>query len=164
MKKILSLSLLILSVFAFCQSKAAEIGVVDSAKLTSEYSRAQQAQKTADEYQEKLKSLVKEAAEELEKFNKVSTNTEAQKIQKQKDAQNKIATERKKIEDTLQKLRDEIYDEVKEAINEEAKAQSLSFVTPSSVALYGGKDITDDVLKRLNASSPASSAKPAKKK
>ncbi len=153
MKKILILSWLLLSIFAFSEIKAAEIGVVDSTKLTSEYLKAQQAQKTADEYQEKLKNLLNDVKQDLDKFNKVATNTEAQKIQKQKEAENKLIAERKKADETLQKLRDDIYNEVKQAINEEAKSQGLSFVTTSTIALYGGKDITDDVLKRLNASS-----------
>lgn len=162
MKKLL---LSILAVIAFIpgfQSKAAgEIGIVDNNRITAEYGKAVDVQKTAESYQEKLTALLKQTSEELEKTLKDSKATEAQKTQKQKEAQEKIIAERKRMEATLQQMRDEVLNEVKAAIQEEAKAQSLAIVVPANMALYGGKDITANVLNRLGVSK-ASSNKPKK--
>ncbi len=145
------------------QGKAAgEIGIVDNGRITAEYGKAVDVQKTAESYQEKLTGMLKQTSEELEKTLKDSKATEAQKTQKQKEAQEKIIAERKKMEGILQKMRDEVLNEVKVAIQEEAKAQNLVIVVPSNMALYGGKDITANVLTRLGAAPKAAANKPKK--
>jgi Skp family chaperone for outer membrane proteins len=154
------LSLATIAVVSSIGAFAAGIGLVDSNRVTTEYSKAIEAQKKADQYETELKNSLKQASDELEKLSKNAAATEAQKKDKTKQAQDKFNADRKRIETAVVKLKEEIYSEIKDAITEEAKAQSLDMVVPASVSLYGGKDITDDVVKRLNASSPA--AKPAK--
>ena len=55
-----------------------------------------------------------------------------------------------------------LMDKVKEAIAVEAQAQGMSLVVDADATFFGGTDITEDVLKRLNvAAAPAAAPAPA---
>jgi len=131
-------------------SQAAETGLVDEARLLSEYKESKDAQGKITELRTKIQNLLVDLNNELEKASTDKTLSEAQKTQKQKEAEKKLIDEKNKAEVVANDLREKVEAAVQQAINEEAKAQGLSLILTKDAALYGGKDITDALLKRLN--------------
>ena len=97
----------------------------------------------------KIQNLLTDLNSELEKANSNKALTEAQKAQKQKDAEKKLIEEKEKAEEIAGTLREQVEGSVQKAINDESRSQGLTAVFTKEVTLYGGKDITDAVLKRL---------------
>jgi outer membrane protein len=147
---ILLVSFLVIA-FIIPSSKAAgEIGVIDNAKVLDQYTASQEAQKTIVQGRVKLQQVFADLNKQLEDTIKNKDLTETQKLTKRKEAQDKLETEKKKLDTSIQALRNNLETKIETAINDEAKAQGLSMVVSKSVTYYGGKDVTDQVLKRLN--------------
>jgi len=140
----------ILTVCSFSSSHAAgEIGVIDNGKVLEQYPASQEAQKKIVDARDKLQKTFAGLSAELEKSLQDKNLSEAQKLQKRKDAQDKFEVEKKKVDELVSSLRTDLEGKIIKAINEEAKAQGLQAVIAKNVMFYGGKDITDAVLKRL---------------
>jgi Skp family chaperone for outer membrane proteins len=154
MKKLIR-QLLLLSLLAVPTLKniaaPVEVGLIDESRLLTEYTASKNAQDKIADLRTKMQDLLTELNAGLEKVSTDKTLTEVQKTQKQKDAEKKFVTEREKAEAVAASLRDKVEADVQKAITEEAKAQSLALVVSKEVTFYGGKDITDPVLKRLNS-------------
>jgi outer membrane protein len=129
---------------------ASDIGVVDEVKIFSEYEESKQAQQKITELRNQIQTLLVDLNSELEKVNKNKALTEAQKQQKQQEAEKKLVAEKEKAEDIANGLKEKLEAVVIKAISDEAKVQGLSIVLTKDTALYGGKDITNEVIKRLN--------------
>ncbi len=154
MKNLKFINLLIIGGL-FCLSLAnpskalTEIGIVDEERVLSEYSASKDAQAKIADLRTKIQNLLTDLNSELEKANSNKALTEAQKAQKQKDAEKKLIEEKEKAEEIAGTLREQVEGSVQKAINDESRSQGLTAVFTKEVTLYGGKDITDAVLKRL---------------
>lgn len=126
-----------------------EIGVIDNAKILENFKESQDAQKKIIDAREKLQKSFTDLSAELEKTLQDKALSEAQKLQKRKDAQEKLELEKKKVDTMIATLRNDIETKVVKAISDEASAQGLSMVVSKNVIFFGGKDITEQVLKRL---------------
>lgn len=146
----LILCAIVFAVCSFSPSKAAgEIGVIDNSRVLEEYSASQDAQKQIVDARDKLQKTFSGLSADLEKSLQDKNVSEAQKLQKRKEAQDKFESEKKKVDALVNSLRTDLEGKIVKAINEEAKAQGLQTVVAKSVIFYGGKDITDAVIKRL---------------
>ncbi|MDX1920806.1 MAG: OmpH family outer membrane protein [Candidatus Caenarcaniphilales bacterium] len=132
-------------------SRAYEVGLIDEVRVLTEYKESKDAQEKINTLRTKMQNLLVELNDELDKASKDKKVTEAQKAQKQKDAEKRLIDEKTKAEDVANALREQIESKVKQAINEEATAQKLDLILSSEASFYGGKDITDSVVKRLNS-------------
>lgn len=157
MKKMLTLVMAIsMSVSIF----ASKMATVNTQKVFQGYSKTQvaktklEAEKTKLEGQlaVKAKNLDKIAKELNAKGDKI-TVAEKDKFQKQ---QVEFGKERQALQQKLGRLEYEemgsIQDEIKSAVKQVAKKNKYEMVIEEGAVLYGGKDITADVLKVLESS------------
>ena len=142
--------------------------------------------KTKDDYT-KLLAEANDQTVTPDERDKRKTRAEAKLLEVQtaeKTVQTFAGNAREQIDSQKKRMRDTILQEIRTAINAKAKAQSFSLVLDASgetglgtnFILYtnGENDLTDDILKQLNAAAPPAAtpaasgaddtAKPAKKK
>lgn len=151
--KVFSLALAFLAFSGSIATQAgAEIGLIDESKIFTEWNASKEAQTKISELRTKMQDLLTQLGQELEKASADKSVTEAQKLQKQKDAEKKFAEEKNKAEEIANSLREKMEEQMDAAIDAEAKSQKLDLVLSKEVTFFGGKDITDSVLKRLNSS------------
>lgn len=147
-------SLIISGLFCLCLANssqaATEIGIVDEERVLNEYSASKDAQAKIADLRAKIQNLLVDLNSELEKANSNKSLTEVQKTQKQKEAEKKLTAEKDKAEEIAGTLREQVETNIQKAINEESRAQGLTAVFTKEVTLYGGKDITEAILKRLS--------------
>ena len=126
------------------------VGYVDLETVVKKYSKAAEAQKSLDAYQQQIDKELKEKIIKKYKTDDPSKMpAEAQpEIEKMiSEAKSKI----KKQFDQVQKQKwDPAQKNIKEAIKAVAKARGLRVVVDKAVVLAGGSDITKDVIARLN--------------
>jgi outer membrane protein len=155
MKKLMALWLAAVTVgvisaeAAMAQSAMAQsLGYVDTAQVFNSYGEAKRAQdqfrKKAEEYQEELGERQKqiEAARKAGK-----PEAEIQKMMK--DAEEDLMPKKKAVEELDRKLSTQIKVKIEKAIADSAKAKKITTVVDKQIILYGGTDLTSDVLKRL---------------
>jgi Skp family chaperone for outer membrane proteins len=118
---------------------AGEIGVVDSARIIEQYSESKDAQKKILDSRDKLQKTFADLTTDLEKSLQDKNLSEAQKLQKRKDAQDKLEVEKKKLDQMIETARTTIETKIEKAINEEAKAQNLSMVVAKNVTSLAAK-------------------------
>ncbi len=150
MKKII---LLILSVFLFSNtvySDEAKVGLIDETRILTEYEDSKKAQEQIAKLRENIQNLLTELSAELEKTNNNKTLSQAQKDAKQKEAEKKLLTEKEKSEEIANTIREKIEGKIQKAIDEEGKAQGLTLILSKEITFFGGKDITNAVLTRLD--------------
>lgn len=129
-------------------AQSSSFGYVDTAKVFSSYTEAKKAQdqfrKKAEDYQEELAERQKqiEAARKAGK-----SDAEIQKMMK--DAEEDLMPKKKAVEELDKKLSTQIKGKIESAIAAAAKARGISAVVDKQVILYGGTDLTNDVVKRL---------------
>lgn len=123
-------------------------GYVDTAKVFSSYTEAKKAQdqfrKKAEDYQQELGERQKqiEAARKAGK-----PEAEIQKMMK--DAEQDLLPKKKAVEELDRKLSTQIKGKIESAIAAAAKAKGVSTVVDKQVILFGGTDLTPEVVKRL---------------
>jgi outer membrane protein len=140
----------VLGALAISPAKAAgEVGIIDNVKILEQYPASIDAQKKIGAEREKLQNKLTELSKTLEAQLKDTKLSEAQKLQKRKEAKDSLEADKKKVDALTKSIRDELEGKVLAAISAEAKAQSLSMVVSKGIVFYGGKDITDSVIKRL---------------
>lgn len=132
-------------------SQAYDVGLVDEVRILNEYKESKDAQEKIADLRTKIQNLLVELNNDLEKASKDKKVTDAQKAEKQKAAEKRLVDEKTKAEDVANELREELEAKVKQAINEEAAIQKLDLILASDASFFGGKDITDSVIKRLNS-------------
>lgn len=125
------------------------IGYVDTQKVFQGYKEAQTAQnrfrKEAQDYQEELANAQKKL-EEARKAGK--SEAEINKMQKQFEDQ--LKPKKAKVEALDRDLSGKIKKQIETVIGQVAKSKGIPTVVDKQVILYGGTDITNDVLSRLN--------------
>lgn len=144
MKKILSLSVVTIAMFMGLNSTAmaANIAVVDVPAVVNASAQVQALKK---EQQLKAQEIIKF----VEKARKdVAGITDASKKKSAEEKYNKelIAKKEKMDKDYAQKLQ-ALDQSISEQINAKAKADGYDVVLSKGVVLYGGKDITAEIVK-----------------
>ncbi len=128
---------------------AGSIGYVDTQKVFQGYKDAQTAQnrfrKEAQAYQEDLA----EAQKKLEEARKAGkSEAEINKMQKQYEDQ--LKPKKSRVEALDRELSGKIKKQIESVIGQVAKSKNIPTVVDKQVILYGGVDLTNDVLNRLN--------------
>lgn len=152
MKKLMALALAAMTAgILTAQSASAQVpslGYVDTAQVFNAYGEAKRAQdqfrKKAEEYQEELGERQK-AIEAARKAGK--PEAEIQKMMK--DAEQDLMPKKKAVEELDRKLSTQIKGKIEKAIADAAKAKKITTVVDKQVILFGGTDLTSDVIKRL---------------
>jgi len=158
MKKILLSSLILLSTSLGAFAKDL-VGIVDTRKvfenstLAFEYSKVQkEIQDLQDAYKKKTLDNTKKIEDAK---NKKVSEQELNKMQEQfsKELENERKNadelyEKKRIE--FEKLTEKFKVDMEKAIEDVAKEKQLQVVVEKQTVLFGGSDITEDVIKKLN--------------
>ncbi|HEY9900194.1 MAG TPA: OmpH family outer membrane protein [Pantanalinema sp.] len=125
------------------------LGYVDTQKVFQSYKGAQSAQdrfrKEAQDYQEELVDAQRKL-EEARKANKSSD--EIAKMQKK--FEDELKPKKAKVEALDRELSGKIKKQIEAAIAQVAKTRGFATVVDKAAILYGGEDLTGDVLKNLN--------------
>lgn len=125
------------------------IGYVDTQRVFQGYKEAQTAQnrfrKEAQDYQEELANAQKKL-EEARKAGK--SDAEINKMQKQYEDQ--LKPKKARVEALDRELSGKIKKQIEQVIGQVAKGRGIATVVDKQVILYGGTDLTADVLSRLN--------------
>ena len=175
-----------------------KIAVVDMGKLFNNYFKTKQAGSQLEERRQDILKVQKGMLDDFQKaqedFNKLDegakdpsiSNDEKEKRRKQADTklgevrelETNIRKYNQQAEESFMqqkgRMKQKMIQEIRDAIEAKAKADSLSLVLDSvgvsmneaPVVLYsnGQYDITDDILKKLNENAPAVTAKEDEKK
>lgn len=128
---------------------SAALGFVDTQRIFQNYKEAQDAQsrfrKEAQSYQEELA----EDQRKLEEARKAGkSQDEVAKMQKKFEEE--LRPKKSRVEGLDKDLSGKIKHKIEAAIAAVAKTRGFSAVLDKAVVLFGGTDLTDDVLKRLN--------------
>jgi outer membrane protein len=157
MKKLLTLGMaLMMSASIF----AAKIATVDTQKIFNGYSKTQAAKTKLESEKTKLEGQLATKAKNLEKMAKELnakgdnvTDAEKDKFQKH---QMEFGKERQALQQKLGRMEYEemsaIQGEITSAVKQVAKKARYEVVIEKGAVLYGGKDITTEVLKTLENS------------
>lgn len=154
MKKLLALALaaatagILTTQSVQAQAPASTVGFVDTAQVFNSFPEAKKAQdqfrKKAEDYQEELAKRQKQI-EDARKAGK--SDADIQKMMK--DAEQDLMPQKKAVEELDRKLSTQIKAKIEAAIAASAKAKRITTVVDKQVILYGGTDLTSDVVKRL---------------
>ena len=124
------------------------VGFVETQKVFSRYKTAQEAQsrfrREAQSYQEELAADQRK----LEEARKTKSADEVAKMQRRFEAELKPKKDR--VEALDRELSANIKRKIEGVIAEVAKSKGIATVLDKQVVLYGGVDLTDDVVRRLN--------------
>ena len=146
MKKILSFTLMSLALIFLNSANADVVGVVDTGKIQDNYTKVQRA---ADEISDKYAEIQRYALDKERDYKKLSTPLE------RKNFEDAAEREISKRQDAYLKLKEkkelEIETAIKAAIKQVAIENKIDTVVEKSVVFFGGVDITDKVVKYLNA-------------
>ncbi|MNX83385.1 Outer membrane protein (OmpH-like) [compost metagenome] len=125
------------------------IAYVDTQKVFQSYKGAQSAQdrfrKEAQDYQEELV----DAQRKLEEARKAGKSSD-EVAKMQKKYEDELKPKKAKVEALDRELSGKIKKQIEAAIAQVAKAKGFGTVLDKAVILYGGTDLTSDVLKNLN--------------
>ncbi|HEY9855157.1 MAG TPA: OmpH family outer membrane protein [Stenomitos sp.] len=125
------------------------IGYVDTQKVFQGYKEAQSAQsrfrKEAQDYQQDLA----DAQKKLEEARKAG-KSEAEINKMQKKYEDDLKPKKARVEALDRELSGKIKKQIESVIGQVAKSRGVATVVDKQVILYGGTDLTDDVLSRLN--------------
>lgn len=130
-------------------AQAGSIGYVDTQKVFQNYKTAQEAQgrfrKEAQAYQQELAADQKKL-EDARKANK--SPDEINKMQKR--FEDELRPKKTRVEGLDRDLSGKIKKQIETVIAAVAKSKGVATVVDKQVVLYGGTDLTSDVLARLN--------------
>lgn len=107
---------------------------------------AQHPNRTA--YQKELNEFIQKRKEDLRSKSSLPDLTDKQKAQ----LQNLSQQYEKEVYERDQELTKKIVDDIQKKVEEVAKKKGLELVLQKSAILYGGQDLTSDVLKMLTRS------------
>ncbi len=135
MKKLVLVTMLVVSVLtlAGCGGRNASFGYVDMQKIYTESAKVQQLEQ---ELNKKIKEIEEASAKEKQTLSEVDYQ------KKQQAHQAEFLAIQKKAETDLKSSMDA-------AMQEVAKEKNLGAVLIKNTVLYGGTDVTDEVLKKL---------------
>ena len=150
MPKIKSIALFVylLVVLMANPARALKVAFVDSNKVLQEYSVAQKMLQDLAKAEADLNKKIADKKALIEQAkNAKKTETEIQMLAEQMRLE--IEPEARKLEDDTNKRSDEIEINIKNAIDLVAKEAKYDVVMIKEAVLYGGVDISDEVLKKL---------------
>jgi len=162
MKRLITLilSLLVIAVGGMRAAFAADtIGTVDYDKLIRSYNKAQVFQ---DDMKSKQADLEKMRADYIKQIREAKTkqpNNPVAVEQLQKSLEEKLEGKVNEYSNLQESQAKSLENEMNNTIETVAKSKNLSVVLAKQTVFVGGTDITNDVLTRLNAGSPAPASK-----
>ncbi|HEY9885629.1 MAG TPA: OmpH family outer membrane protein [Vampirovibrionales bacterium] len=127
-----------------------KIGIIDENKLWNEYSEALAAKQEIQKLREVIENSLVNAQKEVEALaNDKSIPNEIKETKRQQIKQAFVSS-KSEAEDKAEAIGDKVEVKVREAIIQLAKEKGLELIVTSDAAFYGGEDITDKVIQRLN--------------
>lgn len=161
--------------YNYYKTKLATQAVEDRAnELDKDYtSMAQDLKKSSDQYEQLLESANDPAVSDDERARRKSAaDAQLKQLQDRRAAVDQFGRQAQMtIADQKQRMHDDILDEIKKAVADKAKAGGYTLVldstgesvagTPVVIYTSGDNDLTDDVLKQLNATAPPDLPQPA---
>lgn len=166
MRKTLGLIVFLSAILIACGVASAKpiekVGLINYQKILGEYKEAENANnelmKAKDDLQEKLdekQEALKKKKDGLEKKAAKATDAEKEKMSREFEG------ELKKLQETYQTLSEQLQtkqadvlkklnDKISAAINDVAAAKGFDMVVERNLVFFGGTDITDEVLAKLN--------------
>lgn len=131
-----------ISNIATTAAPANSIAVVDVAQVINANSQVKKLKETQEKKSEALKTWVEAARADVEK-QKTDAQKESLTQKYNKELQAKVESQRKELYDESAKIDIKITS----AINKNAQANGYSLVLVKGAVLYGGTDITNDIMK-----------------
>ncbi|AZR73972.1 hypothetical protein BBF96_11565 [Anoxybacter fermentans] len=142
---VLSILVLAVAVIAGCTFQERRIGVIDMNRVIKESPRAQKYQNELDEKGAEI--------QEKYKFNediKEDKNlTEEQKLQKEEERRKRQEAALQEFIKVKKELEQKLNQEIEAAVKEVAKEKRLDIILYKQSVRYGGVDITQDVINKL---------------
>jgi outer membrane protein len=127
---------------------ALKIAIVDSSKVLQEYPAAQKMLQDLSKAEADLNKKISDKKALIEQAKAAKkTETEIQMLAEQMRLE--IEPEARKLEDDTNKRSDQIEANIKTAIETVAKEGKYDAVMIKEAVLYGGVDVSDEVLKKL---------------
>jgi outer membrane protein len=146
--KSIALFVYLLVVLMANPARALKVAFVDSNKVLQEYSVAQKMLQDLAKAESALNKKIADKKALIEQAKSAKkTETEIQMLAEQMRLE--IEPEARKLEDDTNKRSDEIEINIKNAIDLVAKEAKYDVVMIKEAVLYGGVDISDEVLKKL---------------
>jgi Skp family chaperone for outer membrane proteins len=141
---------------AFAQTThTISIGLVDKDKVVQSYPKAQQAAEQLKQSEDHVHKMIEDSNKQYEDA-KTAHKTPVELEGLQRRLQSSIDDEVKKIQGKAQGLETQLEQEIDTAIKAEAGSRKVDTVLMKQAVLVGGVDLTDGVVKRLNANASAS--------
>jgi Skp family chaperone for outer membrane proteins len=146
--KLSYLYLLLIYIFISLPVSALKVAVVDSNRVLQEYSVAQKMLQDLAKAEADLNKKIADKKNLIEQAKAAKkTETEIQMLAEQMRLE--IEPEARKLEDDTNKKSDEIEANIKAAIETVAKEGKYDAVMIKEAVLFGGIDVSDEVLKKL---------------
>lgn len=140
--------LYLLLIFIILPVSALKVAIVDSNRVLQEYSVAQKMLQDLAKAEADLNKKIAEKKALIEQAKTAKkTETEIQMLAEQMRLE--IEPEARKLEDDTNKKSDEIEANIKAAIEAVAKEGKYDAVMIKEAVLFGGVDVSDEVLKKL---------------
>jgi len=159
-----SMALITIVSGSFLPALAADtIGTVDYDKLIRSFNKAQSFSDDMKIKEQELQTLQAEYTKQIREAKTKQPNNPVAVDQLQKSLEQKLdakVNEYRSFQESQAKALD---DELTNTIEGVAKGKNLSIILAKQAVFTGGTDITNEVLSRLNANTPAASSKPAGK-
>lgn len=140
-------ALLVLSLAA-SPAMALNVGVVDAPKVLDSYPKARAMLKKLKESETKLRATliekrkqIQDAKDAKKSQTEIQMLTEKLKLELEPHAQ--------KLQTESDRLSDQIESSIKDSIRSVAKVKKFDVVLQKDAVLYGGTDVTEEVIKKL---------------
>ncbi len=142
-------TILATSLVSATQAVDIKVATINSNKIIQSYPKAQKLMQDIAKAEADLNKKVIEKKAALEKAkNENKTQTELQMMAEQMRLE--IEPEAKKLEADSNKRSEEVETNIKQAIDAVAKENKYDLILTEEAVLYGGTDVSDLVLKKLN--------------
>lgn len=130
-------------------ASAASLGFVDAQKVFQSYKAAQEAQ---SRFRHEAQAYQDELADDQRKLEEARrANKSPEEISKmQKKFEEDLKPKKTRVEGLDRELSGKIKKQIEVVIAEVAKAKGVPTVVDKQVVLYGGIDLTDEVVRKLN--------------
>lgn len=138
----------VMAAVLFTGAAFAEIGVVDIQKIMSSYSKSQTITQEAQSKEQQLQQLRANLANELKNKGEALSPVEKKNLEDKLNQQ--FMAKFKEFRQWVVQQDKMISDEVEKAVNSVAQQQGVTMVLNKGVVIQGGKDLTQDVISKLN--------------
>ena len=160
---LLVLVALIMSFWPIHAYGVSKVGIIDGERLFDDYKGAQDATEKIADAQEELRKVIADSEKIYSEFEK-EKKSDAEKLTKQKELQERIDSKAKKTREMIEALSGNIEKDIVNAIKLVANEKGLEVVFDKRAVLHGGVDITETVLGKLKGKKVPIAKKMKKKK